>query len=42
VLDAKASIPGSSGAVLESLVTASETESASLALASVADSSVVV
>jgi hypothetical protein len=42
VLDAEAFVPGSSGAVLESLVTASETESAALALASAADSSVVV
>jgi hypothetical protein len=42
VLDAKASVPGSSGAVLESLVVASETVGAALALAYVAGSSVVV
>jgi hypothetical protein len=41
VLDAEASIPGSSGMVLESSVAASETEGATLALASVAGSSMV-
>jgi hypothetical protein len=40
VLDAKGSVPGSSGVVLESLVAASETEGATLALASAAASSV--
>jgi hypothetical protein len=42
VLDAKASVPGSSGTVLESSVAASETEGTTLALASAAGSSVVV
>jgi hypothetical protein len=42
VLDAKAFVPGSLGVVLESLVTASKTEGAALALASAAGSSVVV
>jgi hypothetical protein len=42
VLDAEASVPGSSGMVLESSVAASETEGMTLALASTADSSVVV
>jgi hypothetical protein len=42
VLDAEASVPGSSSVVLESLVAASETEGAALALASMADSSMVV
>jgi hypothetical protein len=42
VLDAKASVPGSLGMVLESLVAASKTEGAALALASAAGSSVVV
>jgi hypothetical protein len=41
VLDAEASVPGSSGMVLESSVAASETEGATLALASVAGSSMV-
>jgi hypothetical protein len=42
VLDAEASVPRSSGVVLESLVTASKTEGATLALASAVSSSVVV
>jgi hypothetical protein len=42
VLDAEASVPGSSGVVLESSVAASETEGVALALASMAGSSVVV
>jgi hypothetical protein len=42
VLDAEASVPGSSGVVLESSVVALETEGAALALAFVAGSSVVV
>jgi hypothetical protein len=42
VLDAEASIPRSSGMVLESSIAASETEGVTLALASMADSSVVV
>jgi hypothetical protein len=42
VLDAEASVPGSSGMVLQSSVAALETKGAALALLSVADSSVVV
>jgi hypothetical protein len=42
MLDAEASVPGSSGVVLESSVTTSKTEGATLALASAADSSPVV
>jgi hypothetical protein len=42
VLDAEASIPGSSGVVLESSVTALETEGPSLALASATGPSMVV
>jgi hypothetical protein len=42
VLDAEASVPGSSGVVLESSVAASETEGVALALASMVGSSVVV
>jgi hypothetical protein len=42
VLDAEASVPGSSGMVLESSVAPSKTEDATLALASAAGSSVVV
>jgi hypothetical protein len=42
VLDAEASIPGSSGVVLESLVAASETEGATLVLAYAIGSSVVI
>jgi hypothetical protein len=42
VLDAEASVPGSSGVVLEISVAASETEGVALALASMAGSSVVV
>jgi hypothetical protein len=42
VLDAEASISGSSGAVLESSVATSKTEGATLALASTTGSSVVV
>jgi hypothetical protein len=42
VLDVEASVPGSSDVVLESSIAASKTEGASLALAFVAGSSVVV
>jgi hypothetical protein len=42
VLDAEASISGSSGAMLESLVATSQTEGVALALASVVGSSMVV
>jgi hypothetical protein len=42
VLDAEASVPRSSGVVLESPVAASETEGATLALAFAVSSSVVV
>jgi hypothetical protein len=42
VLDAEASVPGSSGVVLESSVTALETEGPSLALASATGPSMVV
>jgi hypothetical protein len=42
VLDAEASVPGSSGVVLESSVTASKTEGVALALASTAGSSMVI
>jgi hypothetical protein len=42
VLDAEASVDGSLGMVLESSVTVSETEGATLALASATSSSVVV
>jgi hypothetical protein len=42
VLDVEASVPGSSGVMLESSVAASKTKGATLALASAASSSVVV